>query len=282
MTRTRAIMLVVLVTAASAVAAVVLTRGGDEPGGTAVTTPSPSATVFSSGPSTSTSAPSTATPTAPSNTSPAASRTVPRPPAQIALAAIVRATDVPPAPPGDSVVADPAPVGGPFAEVPSVQVESCSPQESGEGVGPPEPGAVAGARGYFVTGVAQVDQYVIVYQDEKSARTALARHRALAQDCAGVLKSRTTPDSTGASARIGAPPTGVDGYRVTAVFTYPGSRSNEASAVLRVGRVVTFLRTGETGAPAGSGWTVDGLLEEGWVRTLMSQAAHQLSLADSG
>ncbi len=188
------------------------------------------------------------------------------------------AADVRPAPPGTAVVFDAGPMVT-TAEVPTVQMESCSPLLPAEEPGPPEPDSRAAAATSFVTGVAQVDQMVVVYEDDAAAAAAVQRHRALAQDCQAALQARVTSDSLGAQATVVDPPAGVDGYRVQVDFSYPAGPSDEASSVLRSGPVVAFTRTNETGAPTGSGWEADGVLDPGWVDELMTAAAARVVAA---
>ncbi len=202
---------------------------------------------------------------------------------QVALAALVRAADVPPAPPGTEIVFqfDPLP-GSAVSTVlePSVQSESCSPAlpEDAE----TEPGASAGAIAGFVTGAAQVDQYVIVYEDLVTAEAALARHRALAEDCDAALAQRLgsdgEADATLSDFRSDFPDFG---YRVRVEFRSDGSVYDEESAVLRWGPVLSFIRTSESGPPAGSDWEVDGLLDAAWADQLMAAAADRLTQATS-
>jgi hypothetical protein len=201
---------------------------------------------------------------------------------QLALAALVRAADVPPAPPGTEIVVQPDPLpGGAVATVlePSVQYESCSmalPEDA-----EPEPGGSAGAIGGFVTGVAQVDQYVVVYEDLAAAEAALARHRALAEDCDAALAQRLEPNVGEAAATLSDFRSDFPdfGYRVRVEFRSDGSVDDEESAVLRRGPVLSFIRTNESGAQTGSGWEVDGLLDTAWADQLMAAAADRLTQA---
>jgi len=163
---------------------------------------------------------------------------------------------------------------------PTVPYESCSlalPDDA-----EPEPGASAGAIGSFVTGVAQVDQYVIVYEDLVAAEAALARHRALAEDCDAALAQRLgsvgEADATLSDFRSDVPDFG---YRVRVEFRSDGLIADEESAVLRQGPVLSFIRTNESGAPTGSGWEVDGLLDTAWADQLMATAADRLTQATS-
>lgn len=276
MTRNRWLAGVLAVAVSVVLVAVVawLVAGRDEADTTASPTASPAGPVTPTpGPGpTPTASPTPASPTP----SPAAADAQER-----ALAAVLVATDVPPAPPGTAVVLDPGPAAVSVVDVPTVQVESCSTLIPTDTPGPPEPDAEAGAVTSFVTGVAQVDQYVVVYRDETAADMALARHRALAEDCQAALQARVTADNLGVQASVSDAPAGVDGYRVQVLFTYPSGPSDEASGVFRSGSLVAFTRANETGAPEGSGWEADGILDQAWVDQLMAAAADRLVAAAS-
>jgi len=186
-----------------------------------------------------------------------------------ALTAVLLASDVPPAPPGSEVEDFSGPVAVDPVEAPNVQVESCSILIPTDVPGPDEPDAKAGAETTFTSGVAQVDQYVIVYRDEAAAQTALGRHRALAEDCEAALQARVTQDSLGAAATVSGAPAGVEGYRVEVRFDYPQGSSDEYSGVFRAGSMLAFTRTSETESGGES-------LDAGWVDQLMTSAASKL------
>jgi hypothetical protein len=194
----------------------------------------------------------------------------------VALAALLSADRVPPAPPGTEVVAAPEPVVASPVTAPTVQYESCSPYiVTGDPI-PAEADAVAGVIGGFVTGVGQVDQYVTVYKDVAAAEAALARHRALAEDCDAALAQRLTSGGSAEATLYEAPPS-VDGYRVRVVFDSEDQPSDEESAVYRYGQVLSFVKAIECCAPEGSGWELDhafdGMLDPEWAETVMQDAA---------
>lgn len=194
----------------------------------------------------------------------------------VALAALLGADRVPPAPPGTEVVSAPDPVVASPVTAPTVQYESCSPYiVTGDPI-PAEADAVAGVIGGFVTGVGQVDQYVTVYKDVAAAEAALARHRTLAEDCDAALAQRLTSGGS-AEATVYETPPSVDGYRVRVVFEGDGHPSDEESAVYRHGQVLSFVKAIECCAPEGSGWELDaafdGMLDPEWAETVMQDAA---------
>lgn len=199
-------------------------------------------------------------------------------PSALAKASLLPASAVPPAPPGDSLVdsSEAYEYSGVIAE-PSRQVMTCTPLEMTDVPGPPEPGAVAAAGSGFVTGVAQVDQYAVVYTDTAAARRAVERSRSWAEDCQTAFAVHAP--GANAVATISQAPAGVDGFSVIATYTYrdTGSSSDEISAVLQSGPTVVYLRANESGAPADTGWAVDGLLDPAWSEQLLNAAADQLS-----
>jgi hypothetical protein len=200
--------------------------------------------------------------------------------AELAIAGLLPAQSVPPAPPGDALVdsMDPASATGVISE-PSRQVMICTPLElppMGE-PGPPEPGAAGAASSGFVTGVAQVDQYAIVYTDESAAREAVTRSRARADECEATFAVHS-PDAQ-AKAVVTGPPSSVEGFRVRATYHYPdtGHTSDEVSAVLRHGRTVLYLRSNELGAPDSKELPSDGILDPAWADELIEAAAAHLA-----
>ena len=139
--------------------------------------------------------------------------------AKLAIANLLPVQSVAPAPPGDTVVDAMGPVlaTGVIAE-PSRQVMTCTPVELMDNPGPAEPGAAAAASSGFVTGVAQVDQYVVVYVDEAAAQQAVTRSRAWAENCEAAFAVHS-PDAD-ATAVVSGAPTVVDGFRVHATYSY--------------------------------------------------------------
>ena len=195
-----------------------------------------------------------------------------------AIASLLPAAAVPPAPPGDTLVdaLEPAEVTGVIGE-PSRQVMTCTPLELlMDDPGPAEPAAAGAASSGFVTGVAQVDQYAVVYTDEAAAQRAVARSQAGAQDCQAAFAVHS-PDAD-AEAIILTAPAAVDGFRVHAIYTYQdtGYTSDEVSAVLRSGATVLYLRANEAGAPEGATWETDGILDPTWSDRLVAAAAEHL------
>lgn len=198
--------------------------------------------------------------------------------AKRAIANLLPAAAVPPAPPGDTLVdaMGPVEVTGVISE-PSRQVMTCTLEVLTDVPGPAEPDAAGAAYSGFVTGVAQVDQYAVVYSDEAAAQWALARSRARAEDCAAAFAVHSP--GADAEAVVSPAPAGVDGFRVHATYDYPdtGHSSDEVSAVLRSGATVLYLRANETGAPAGLDWDADGTLDPDWSDQLVTAAAEHLA-----
>lgn len=196
-----------------------------------------------------------------------------------AIASLLPATAVPPAPPGDTLVdaAEPFEVTGVIGE-PSRQVMTCTPLVLlMDDPGPAEPDAAGAAFSGFVTGVAQVDQYAVVYTDVAAAQRAVARSRDRAQDCQPAFDVHS-PDAQ-AEAIISEAPVGVDGFRLHATYAYEdtGYTSDEVSAVLRFESTVLYLRANETGAPEGMDWETDGILDPEWSDQLVTAAAAHLT-----
>lgn len=197
-----------------------------------------------------------------------------------AQAALMTSGEVPPAPPGTVVDTGAGYTAeGDQVSVPWVQVWLCAgtgrPDE-----GPPtavEPGALAGAWGFGTAGVAQVDQYAIVYRDEASAQAAVARARDQAQMCTDAITGN--PDYVGdpPEIEIGVVPSTVDGIRVTATFTHQRTPSDMVSTVMRSADTVHYMRVNEMSAvetePGESEPNPDVMLDPAYVDTLMAAAA---------
>lgn len=196
-------------------------------------------------------------------------------PTKLAVANLLLVDQVTPAPPG-SVVDTTGPVAARdvIAE-PSRQVMTCTPLELTDQPGPAEPDAAGAASSSSILGVAQLDQYVVVYTDEAAAQRAVDRARARTEDCDEAFAVHS-PDAD-AQAAIADVPDAVDGFRVHATYDYDGATSDEVSAVLRSGRTVLYLRANETGSGENADEEVDGTLDAAWVDQLMDAAAAHLA-----
>lgn len=144
-----------------------------------------------------------------------------------------------------------------------------------------EPGSVAAAWTFSTAGAAQVDQYAIVYSDEAAAQAAVARARTQADTCEAGFTSN--PEFTGEppDTEIGEVPDTVDGFRVTALFTYDTVDPKDAvSTVMRAGDTVHYMRFTELPAwesePGDSEKNPDPMLDPAWTEALISQAAANL------
>lgn len=214
------------------------------------------------------------TPTTSTSTSPAPSTISPR---KLAVANLLLTQDVTPAPPG-SIANAAAPVTptGTIGE-PSRQVMTCTPLElPGEGdVGPAEPDAKGAAWSNAVMGVAQIDQYVVVYSDDAAAQRAVDRSRARAEDCDAAFAVHS-PDAE-AEATVSAAPDAVAGFRVHTTYQYPNSKSDEVSAVLQHGTTVLYIRAAESGSGENSEEDVDGILDPAWADELILAASTHLA-----
>lgn len=198
----------------------------------------------------------------------------------LAVTSLLRAEDVPPAPPGSFVDGTgPVTSKGDVVGQPSRQVMTCTPLEiaDGDAPGPAEPDATRAASSSSVIGVAQVDQYAVVYLNDAAARSAEVRARELADDCERSFAVHSP--GANAQATIAPAPGTIDGFQVRATYTAGNASriSDEASAVLRSGRVVLFLRTSETGSGPNAGQKVDGILDPEWTDQLISAAAANLA-----
>ncbi len=150
--------------------------------------------------------------------------------------------------------------------------------------GPPsvvEPGAVAAAWTFGTAGAAQVDQYAIVYADEAAATDAVTRARTQAQSCDEAFTGN--PEFTGEppTTEVGEVPDTVDGFRVTALFTYDTVEpKDQVSTVMRAGDTVHYMRFTELPAwesePGNSEENPDTMLDPAWTETLIAQAAANL------
>ena len=99
--------------------------------------------------------------------------------------------------------------------------------------GPPtavEPGAAAGAWGFGRAGVAQVDQYAIVYVDEPSAQAAVARAQAQVEMCTDAITGNPEYVGDPPAIEVGTVPSSVEGFRVRALFTHETGRPMTWSA----------------------------------------------------
>jgi hypothetical protein len=197
---------------------------------------------------------------------------------QLAVASLLLADEVPPAPPGSIVDSTgPVTITGDIG-APTRQVMTCTPLElpDGDDPGPAEPGAAGAASSSSVIGVAQVDQYAVVYVNEATAQDAVDRARELANGCDEAFAVHS-PDSN-AQATITPAPGTADAFQVHATYDAggPATTSDETSAVLRSGRVVLFLRAAETGSGPNADQEVDGTLDPEWARQLIVAAAANL------
>lgn len=200
-------------------------------------------------------------------------------PTELAVANLLLADDVPPAPPGTVVdTTGPVMTKGVIGE-PSRQVMTCTPLEptGADDPGPAEPDATGAAASSSVVGVAQLDQYVVVYTDVTAAQRAVERARERADNCDQAFAVHS-PDAA-AQSTITAAPSTVDGFRVHATYTYgdSGTTSDETSAVLRSGPTVLYLRASETGSGQNTGEDVDGTLDPTWADQLIATAAANLA-----
>jgi hypothetical protein len=200
-------------------------------------------------------------------------------PTKLAIANLLLADDIPAAPPGTVMqTTGPVTVKGVIGE-PSRQVMTCTPLELPglDDPGPAEPDAVGAASSNSVLGVAQVDQYAVVYVDQEAARRAVDRARKRAEECDTAFAVHS-PEST-AEADISSVPGAVDGFRVHSTYKSgePGTMTDEISAVLRHGATVLYLRGNETGSGNNGGAGVDGALDPAWAAQLIQAAASHLA-----
>lgn len=204
---------------------------------------------------------------------------------QRAEAALLTSAELPPAPPGILVDAGSGYTAeGDQVSAPWTQVWLCA-GTSRPDEGPPavvEPGALAGAWGFGRAGVAQVDQYAIVYQDESAAEAAVARSRDQADMCRDAITGNPEYYGDPPTVEVGAVPSSVDGVRVTATFTDDAGKSDDmVSTVMRVGSTVHFMRFNEMSAyESASGETEqnpDTMLDPQYVEELIDAAAAGLS-----
>ena len=140
-----------------------------------------------------------------------------------------------------------------------------------------EPGAAAGAWAFGSAstpdqpGYTQIDQYAIVYVDQAAAEAAVDRARDL--DCEGAIRTWAVPGMTW-TVETGVVPDPVEGFRLTATFTYDegASTQDEVSTVMRSGRTVHYMRFNES-----SGGGRDGLLDPPYAEQLVEAAAANLT-----
>jgi hypothetical protein len=201
-----------------------------------------------------------------------------------AQAALVPAEEIAPVAPGtvSDATATYTAVGDEIS-APWAQFLTCSTVGKAD-EGPPsvvEPGAAAAAWTFGTAGAAQVDQYAIVYADEAAATDAVTRARTQAQSCDEAFTGN--PEFTGEppSTEIGAVPDTVDGFRVTALFTYDTVEpKDQVSTVMRAGDTVLYMRFTELPAwesePGSSEENPDTMLDPAWTETLIGQAAANL------
>ena len=202
-----------------------------------------------------------------------------------AEAALLTAEELPPAPPGTVVDAGLGYTAvGDLVSAPWTQVWLCAgigrPDE-----GPPttvEPGAAAGAWGFGRAGVAQVDQYAIVYVDETSAQAAVARAQAQVEMCTDAITGNPEYVGDPPVIEVGTVPSSVEGLRVRALFTHEKGTSNDmVSTVLRSGTTVHYMRFNEMSATeSATGETEqnpDTMLDPTYVDALIAEAAANLT-----
>jgi hypothetical protein len=200
-------------------------------------------------------------------------------PTKLAVANLLLADGIAPAPP--STVMDttgPVTVKGVIGE-PSRQVMTCTPLELPvlDDPGPAEPDAVGAASSSSVLGVAQVDQYAVVYATPDAAQLAVDRARERAEDCDAAFAVHS-PDAN-AEAEISAAPSTVEGFRVHATYNSEnsGTVTDEISAVLRHGATVLYIRANETGSGENADEDVDGALDPTWADQLIDAASAHLA-----
>ena len=201
-----------------------------------------------------------------------------------AESALMTSEELPPAPPGTVVDAGSGYTAeGDQVSVPWTQVWLCA-GTSRPDEGPPtavERGALAGAWGFGRAGLAQVDQYAIVYQDEAAARAAVDRARDQAEMCTDAITGDPEYLGDPPDVEIGAVPRAVDGILVTATFTNDGTPSDMVSTVMRSGDTVHFMRANEMSTiESESGETEpnpDPMLDPTYVDTLVTAAAAALT-----
>lgn len=201
-----------------------------------------------------------------------------------AEAALMSSQELPPAPPGTLVDAGLGYTAeGDQVSVPWYQVWLCAgtgrPDE-----GPPraEPGAVAGAWGFGRAGVAQVDQYAIVYLDEASAQAAVDRARDQSAMCTDAITGDPEYVGDPPAVEIGTVPSSVEGLRVRAVFSRDSGKSDDmVSTVMRSADTVHYLRFNEMSAtepePGRTEPNPDTMLDPAYIDALIAAAAASLT-----
>jgi hypothetical protein len=150
--------------------------------------------------------------------------------------------------------------------------------------GPPnvvEPAAAAAAWAFGNAGAAQLDQYAIVYLDQAAAQSAVARARAQAESCEQGFMANPEFVGEPPTTTIGDVPESVEGFRVTAVFSYDSAPPQDAvSTVMRAGDTVHYMRFTELPAwesePGTSEENPDTMLDPAWAEALIDAAAANL------
>jgi hypothetical protein len=202
-----------------------------------------------------------------------------------AQAALVPAEEIAPVAPGAvSDATSPYTAAGDQISAPWAQFMICSTVGKAD-EGPPsvvEPGAAAAAWTFGTAGAAQVDQYAIVYADESAAADAVTRVRTQAQSCDEAFTGNAESTGEPPTITIGEVPDTVDGFRVTALFTYDTASPQDAvSTVMRSGDTVHYMRFMELPAvepePGNPEKNSDTMLDPAWTETLIDQAAASLA-----
>ena len=204
---------------------------------------------------------------------------------QYAEAALMTSEEMPPAPPGTLVDAGLGYTAeGDQVSAPWAQVWLCA-GTSRPDEGPPtavEPGAAAGAWGFGRAGVAQVDQYAIVYLDEASAQAAVDQARDQADLCTDAITGNPEYVGDPPTIELGTVPTSVQGFRVRALFTRDTGKTDDMiSTVMRSGATVHYLRFNEMSAtesaPGETTPNPDTMLDPAYVEELITAAAASLT-----
>lgn len=202
----------------------------------------------------------------------------------LAEAALMSSEELPPARPGTMVDAGLGYTAeGDQVSVPWYQVWLCAGTgRPDEGPPPAEPGALAGAWGFGRAGVAQVDQYAVVYLDEASAQAAVARARDQSAMCTDAITGDPEYVGDPPAVEIGSVPSSVEGLRVRAVFTRDTGKSDDmVSTVMRSGSTVHYLRFNEMSAtepePGRTEPNPDTMLDPAYVDALIAAAAASLT-----
>ena len=218
-------------------------------------------------------------------TSPGASTTPTVSAVERAEAALMTSAEMPPAPPGTLVDAGLGYTAvGDQVSAPWAQVWLCA-GTSRPDEGPPtavEPGAGAGAWGFGRAGVAQVDQYAIVYLDEASAQAAVDRARDQTDMCTDAITGNPEYVGDPPAIELGTVPNSVQGFRVRALFTRDTGKTDDmVSTVMLSGTTVHYLRFNEMSAtesaPGETTPNPDTMLDPTYVEELIAAAAASLT-----